>query len=469
VAGRIERLDVRATGEAVAAQQVVAAIYSADLMAAQQDLNVAERQAARLGGAPGDAARQSSDAMVAAARSRLDLLGMSRNEIDRVAKAGKPNRLAIVRSPAAGTVIERLAAEGAWVEAGGPLVRIADLSRVWVQLDAYERDLGRVAVGQKVRFTVEALPGEQFSGDITFIDPTVDRERRTARVRVAVDNADGRLRPGLAVQASIEGVALVQAPLVVPASAPLFTGRRSVVYVEINTSEGPAYEARVGRLGQRLAEGYPVIAGIEEGQRVVVHGAFVIDADLQLRGGESMMALADDREVDPATEPIPVKTDERKAFAPVIEAYLALQRALAADDLGLATTAARALADTASSLRFGENPLLHSAWTPLGERIATEAARVAAATSLESARGPFEPISHAIERVLVRVGNPLDRPVAVAFCPMARDGSGARWVQSEGDIDNAYYGAVMRKCGEIRALVPAEGLLLPQGGEGKSP
>ncbi len=458
--GRIDRLDVKSTGEVVREGQVVAAVYSAELYAAQQDLIVAVRQLARLEGATAFS-RESAEAAVEAARERLRLLGASAAEVRRVEGARAPSRLITIRAAADGTVIERVATEGGWVEAGGLLLRLADLSKVWVQLDAYERDLGKLAVGQRVSLAVLAFPGETFSGEITFIDPVLDPVRRTARVRVEVENPEGRLRPGMAAQASVEGAGLIAAPLVVPRTAPLFTGRRSLVYVVHDADSGPVYEARVVRLGTRMPEGYPVIAGLEEGEVVVERGAFVIDADLQLRGGESMMTLKDDRELDPALEPVAIEDAERRAFAPVVSEYLAVQRALAADDVGLAAASAKKLVGVAEGLTFPEQPTVEAAWSGVRREVVDTARKVAEATSLEAARGPFEPLSHAVERVLVRFGNPLDAPVGVAFCPMARDGSGARWLQSEGEVDNAYYGAVMRRCGEVRALVPPGGLLMP--------
>lgn len=458
--GRIDRLDVKATGEVVREGQAVAAVYSAELYAAQQDLIVAARQNARLDGASAFS-RESAEAALEAARERMRLLGASAAEVRRVEGAKGPSRLTTIRAASSGTVIERVATEGSWVEAGGPLLRLADLSKVWVQLDAYERDLGRLAIGQRVSLSVLSFPGEIFSGEITFIDPVLDPVRRTARVRVQVENPDGRLRPGMAAQGAVEGAGLIAAPLVVPDTAPLFTGRRSVVYVVHEEESGPVYEARVVRLGTRMPEGYPVIAGLEEGEVVVSRGAFVIDADLQLRGGESMMTLKDDRELDPALEPVILEDAERKAFGPVVSGYLAVQRALAADDVGLAVAAARELADVAGGLSFHEKPTVEAAWSAVRREIVTTARKVAEASSLEAARGPFEPLSHAVERLLVRFGNPLDAAVGVAFCPMAKDGGGARWLQAEGEVDNAYYGAVMRRCGEVRALVPPGGLLMP--------
>ncbi|MGB5545654.1 MAG: efflux RND transporter periplasmic adaptor subunit, partial [Polyangiales bacterium] len=204
-----------------------------------------------------------------------------------------------IRTPFGGTVIERLATQGSYVETGTGLYRVADLSTLWVQLDAYESDLSVLKAGQNVRLRVEALPGELFEGRVTFVDPVLDPKTRTARVRIEVKNQDRRLRPGMFVDASVQSRGAGdpgEAPVVIPATAPLFTGRRSVVYVELQDTDQPTYEARVVTLGSRMGDLYPVLTGLEEGERVVIHGAFAIDADLQIRGGDSMMNLPDDEE-----------------------------------------------------------------------------------------------------------------------------------------------------------------------------
>ena len=213
-------------------------------------------------------------------------------------RADKPSERVRIRTPFGGTVIERLATQGNYVQTGSGLYRVADLSTLWVQLDAYESDLPLLNPGQNVSLRVEALPGEVFKGRVTFVDPVLDPNTRTARVRIEVKNQDRRLLPGMFVEASVQshtsGQTAEESPLLIPATAPLFTGRRSIVYVELPEAEEPTYEARVVTLGPRMGDLYPVLSGLEEGERVVIHGAFAIDADLQIQGGESMMHLPDE-------------------------------------------------------------------------------------------------------------------------------------------------------------------------------
>jgi Cu(I)/Ag(I) efflux system membrane fusion protein len=295
IGGRIERLHVSTTGERVKRGQVIATLYSPEVYNSHQDLIQARQQLERLQSGATPSARRAAEAALDAARDRLRLIGMPRAELRSMERATKPSERVRIRTPFGGTVIERLATQGNYVKTGSGLYRVADLSRLWVQLDAYESDLPVLHSGQDVTLRVEALPGETFQGRVTFVDPVLDPKTRTARVRIEVNNQDRRLRPGMFVEATVQSAAggktTEATPLVIPATAPLFTGRRSVVYVEVNDQDTPTYEARDVTLGPRMGELYPVLSGLDEGDRVVVHGAFAIDADLQIRGGESMMNL----------------------------------------------------------------------------------------------------------------------------------------------------------------------------------
>lgn len=296
VGGRIERLHVGTTGERVKRGQVIASLYSPEVYSAHQDLIQARQQLERLRQSATPSARAAADAALQAARDRLRLLGVPERELATMEDAERPSERVPIRTPFGGTVIERLATQGNYVETGSGLYRVADLSRLWVQLDAYESDLPVLRNGQEVALRVKALPGETFAGRVTFVDPVLDPKTRTARVRIEVRNEGRRLRPGMFVEANVKTIAedADEEPLVVPATAPLFTGRRSLVYVEAPDSETPTYEARVVELGPKMGDFYPVVSGLREGERVVIHGAFALDADLQIRGGRSMMAHPDE-------------------------------------------------------------------------------------------------------------------------------------------------------------------------------
>ena len=460
--GRIDRLHVNVTGERVRAGQVIATLYSPEVFAAHQDLLVAKRQVERMAQSP-DSSRRAAAAALDAARERLRLLGVPDDELARMERQERPTRAVAIRTPFAGTVIERIATEGAYVSTGTPLYRLANLSTLWLQLDAYESDLSGVALEDSVRVMVDALPGEDFEGKVAFIDPTIDPRTRTARVRVVLDNAEGRLRPGMFAQATVAtgAVADGRSPLVVPATAPLFTGRRAILYVEVRDGDRTAYEARTVRLGPRLGDFYPVVAGLSEGERVVSRGAFALDADLQIRGGASMMTSPDDSAEGVWDAAIELSAGQRGQLAPIVTAYLAVQEALAADSLSEAKAGAERLIAAIATVSFERLREAAAAWAEVSAGLGQHGRHVKMATDLEGARSGFEGLSQEVEVLLRRFGNPLDTPLNVAFCPMAVGSEGASWVQRGTEIENSYFGASMRDCGEIQHQVPAGSFLSP--------
>ena len=279
--------------------------------------------------------------MVASAREKLRLLGLTVEQIDEVEQRGTAAEHVTIYAPQGGIVVGKLRQEGDRVRTGDRIYTVADLRQVWVQLDAYESDLQWLRFGQKVEFTTEAYPGERFKGRIAFIDPVLNESTRTVKVRVNVPNEDGRLKPEMFVSATVHsrvaaggrvldaelagkwispmhpeivkdgpgncdicGMPLVRAetlgyvtaepsdtakPLVIPVSAALLTGTRAIVYVQVPNAEEPTYEGREIVLGPRAGDYYLVKAGLEEGELVVTNGNFKLDSALQISAKPSMM------------------------------------------------------------------------------------------------------------------------------------------------------------------------------------
>jgi Cu(I)/Ag(I) efflux system membrane fusion protein len=210
-----------------------------------------------------------------------------------------------------------------------------------------------------------------------------------------------------------------------------------------------------------LGEVYAVVAGLAEGEPVVTRGAFALDADLQIRGGASMMTAGDDREEGVWDGVIALSPEKRKGLAPVVSSYLAVQVALADDDLARAKEAAGMLADAAQGVKLEQPHAAHAVWSGIAGELRGHARHVAMAGNLADARQGFEPLSEAVIQLLTRFGNPLDDPLQLAFCPMAFANKGALWVQQSAEIANAYFGASMLTCGEVRQEVVPGGFLKP--------
>lgn len=289
-AGRIDRLLIAKTGSTVRKGQPMAVIYSPELYSAQAELIQATKATYRLTSKSSSIIRKSVMNNISAAKEKLRLLGLSKEQIAAISKQKAPSKNLTVYAPQAGLVIRKDVVEGAYVKAGEPLYSIADLSAVWVVLEAYETDLSWIKIGDKVDFTADAFPGEQFSGRIVYIDPTVDQKTRTVAVRIEVTNTGKKLKPGMFVQASQKKEASGNdSSLVIPASAPLITGKRAIVYVQNPDKEG-VYEGREIVLGAKSNNTYIVKSGLEEGELVVSKGAFKLDSALQIMAKPSMMS-----------------------------------------------------------------------------------------------------------------------------------------------------------------------------------
>lgn len=345
VPGRLDRLFVDYSGVNVSKGDHLASLYSPDLLTAQEELLSTRARLSETAGEASAFLAESNRRAHESARGKLLLLGLTEAQVSELEERGTAEDHVLLTSPSSGVVIEKLLDEGAYVETGTHIYRIADLSQLWVRLDAYEQDLPWLRYGQRVALEVEALPGEPLDGRISYIDPVINERTRTAKVRVNIDNSDGRLKPGMFVRAIASarlgasgevlngslankwvgpmhpevirdapgecdkcGMDLVPAetlglvpptgdardPLIVPQSAVLVTGKRAVVYVEVPEAERPTYEGREIRLGPRAGDEYVVLSGLEEGEQVVVNGAFRIDSSMQIRAKPSMMSAPDD-------------------------------------------------------------------------------------------------------------------------------------------------------------------------------
>jgi Cu(I)/Ag(I) efflux system membrane fusion protein len=275
--GWVERLYANQTGMRVRAGQALLAVYSPQLAAAQQEYRLADAAARRL--ASGDSAGAASMARLRdAARARLRNWDISEAQLSRLGRESGTNNL-VLTSPADAVVIEKPVVQGARFEAGETILRLADLSTVWVIAKVPAAQAATLSVGQPARFESVTLPGETFTGEVAFVQPIVDASTRTVDVRIALPNRDGDLRPGLFGTALIEQPT-AQPALSIPRSALLDTGTRQLVLVE---SAAGRFSSREVKLGRRAGERVEVLDGLTAGESVVVAANFLIDAESNLQ------------------------------------------------------------------------------------------------------------------------------------------------------------------------------------------
>lgn len=278
VSGRIEHLNINFTGERVAEGQTIATIYSPELLSAQQELIEAKRLF------------DQQPALLEAARQKLRLWKLTNQQIEQIESSEEVSALIDISANTGGVVVEKLVNEGDYIEPGEKLFKIANLSQLWVLFDAFESDLPFLNVDDNLEFTLQALPGKSFSGRISFVDPILDATTRTAKVRVVVPNRGGELKPEMYATAELEAPLSrgSKEQIVVPKSAVMWTGKRSIVYVRQDT-EATAFMMREVELGASLGDSYVVVDGIVDGEEIATNGVFTIDASAQLAAKPSMM------------------------------------------------------------------------------------------------------------------------------------------------------------------------------------
>ena len=290
--GRVVQMHVDYTGDLVKKGQPMVSLYSPELLTAQAELIQAVKARKDLENSKLELVKKSAVRTEEASREKLRLLGLTKQQIEKVIRNGKPADNITLYAPQSGVVIKKNVNEGQYVKTGEPIYSIADLSTLWVILEAYESDLPWIELGQSVRFTTEAYPGKFFEGKVVYVDPVVNEKTRTVRVRLEVSNDDSSLKPGMLVRATQQKDGQprdkTDSPLVIPASAPLLTGKRAVVYVANPNKEG-AFEGREVILGAKAGNYYIVKNGLEENEKVVTNGNFKIDSAVQIVAKPSMM------------------------------------------------------------------------------------------------------------------------------------------------------------------------------------
>jgi len=452
VPGRVEKLYADYTGKVVAAGEPLVDLYSPELYVAQKELILAHKAAGQ-GDGGGALAMGVTTAMLEAAREKLKLWGLSAKQIEELELQDVPSITLTIPAPIGGTVFRKEVWQGVYVDIGTQLMQVADLSTVWVMLQAFESDMGWLAVGQDVHITTEAYPGVVLHGTIRFINPFVDAMKRTARVRVEVPNPDGLLRPDMFARGSVfsgvdeSGEALLvpeaahRQPLVVPESAVLRTGKRAVVYVKVPGAERPTYEGKTIVLGPKAADYFVVRSGLSEGEEVVSNGAFKIDSSLQIQAKESMMSL-------PSEDKTPVADIFLSSLGPVYQAYFMIWEALAADD---AAGARKSLADLATAAgKVDAAPLSAdraAEWKQTQKLLHHHDVSTA---DLPALRKAFETASQGVLALERRFGHPGKKVHYQMYCPMAFDNRGAFWLQDAQELSNPYFGPMMQRCGEAK-------------------
>ena len=450
--GRVEQMYVAYEGEYVKKGSNIALIYSPEVVTAQEELLEAIRF------------KDLNPGLVDAARRKLRLWKIPEAQIAEIEKTGKVKEELPVHADVGGTVLRKKVRQGDHVKEGQVLFDVADLGVVWVIFEVYERDLARIQKGNPMAFSVPSLPGKTFQGKVTFVDPVVDKQKGVAHIRLSIRNRKGLLKPGMYTEGRLLEAASVgqTSRLLVPKSAVLWTGKRSVVYVREPGREIPAFSLREVQLGERIAAGYEILSGLREGEKVVTQGAFVVDASAVLKGKSSMMQrkifVKGGSEAEVATaieawsleEVAEVSAEFMRGFTALVTVYMAVKDALVASDAqATAMAASRMVMQVSGVPEAGLSEAGRIAWGKVGAETRQAAGLISGTKVIAVQRTAFIRLSNAMAAGLQAFGAS-EAGIYLQHCPMANENQGADWLSRDYEIRNPYFGDAMLTCGSVK-------------------
>ncbi len=453
IPGRIEDLKVNFTGNYVNKGQVIASVYSPDLVTAQEELFEAQK------------IKDSQPQLFAAAKEKLKNWKLTDDQINQILASGKTLEIFDVLAEVSGYVTQKKVNTGDYVRRGEAIYEVADFSRVWVLFDVYESDLPWINKGDKVSYTIESLPGQSFKGTIDYLDPVINPKTRVAKARVVQSNKGLKLKPEMFVSGKIEAKLPQTDAVVVPKTAVMWTGKRSVVYVKSATDQGLYFNMREVDLGPALGESYVIEDGLQKGEEIAVNGTFSIDAAAQLAGKPSMMSpegskvstghnhgemdMAND-EQNVTIEAVEVDPEFVKQLTTFYKAYLKMNEAFIESDAIKVSAEAKntnkALAAIKMELLKGDT---HMAWMDQLNILKPSLQKIGNSTIIDEQRLEYAAFNLAFYKSLKMFG--LDNDTTYyQYCPMANSDQGAYWFSAEKEIRNPYFGDMMLSCGETR-------------------
>ncbi len=507
--GRLDEVFINFTGVRVTKGDPMVTIWSPTLIRSQVELFETMRS--------GD-----DPQVLRGAEEKLIQYGLTRDQIEEIKQKKKPILNVTLRAPINGIVTRKMAFLGQFVKEGQDMYIINDLSHVWIKLDAYETDLPWIRYGQNVTFTTPAVPGRKFTGRVLFIDPVLDMKTRSVKIRVEAENPDFTLKPGMFVSAELESevdsqgriiksewagkyicpvhprdvasdtpgicpeskVAMQPAsafgyaddpnpklPLTIPATAPLITGKRSIVYVEI-PGDKPTYQLREVVLGPRAKDKYVVYEGLSEGEKVVSRGNFKIDSAMQILAKTSMMSPKDPKAQTPKSDEevlrkIDVPSDFLTALNPVIQDYIDLKNAVTeADPDKTSEVAKRMSAKLQDISRTGLNERAVYTFSKLSEAMLMELKLIAVKHELDAQRTAFDTLSESFAKLMMTFRHTRPDPLFLFFCADNFDGRGAYWIDSIKETKNPY---AQDKDGNLNSCAELTETIEPISSEVKKP
>lgn len=443
IPGRIEQLFVSFTGETVTKGQKVARIYSPELVSAQQEL----LEAVQL--------KETNPYLVEAARNKLRYWKIGERTIQSIETKGNIQETFILYAAESGIVSHKNVSTGDYLKKGEVLFALDNLDKLWVFFDAYEEDLVHVKEGSNIVFSTPAVPNRKFNARITFINPVIDPTSRTISLRAEVNNALKLLKPEMLVWGQLQKKGKQQQALSIPKSAILWTGKRSVVYIKLPDHLTPTFQYKEVELGESIGDNYLVVSGINNGDEVVTHGSFAIDAAAQLNNQMSMINKnvlikgVNNSNLPDFSEAVSIEF--KTYLTTIVSIYIELKDAFVATNK---TKAKEVVGKLINNLSEFSKESINSQearmyWTNEQEHIHKHSEQIKMVSTIDKQRKQFEFLSKSLIKT-VKVFGLQDQTYYVQHCPMANNNKGADWLSQNPKILNPYFGDRMLSCGIVK-------------------
>ncbi len=455
ISGRIERLLINTTGEYVSKGQIVAFVYSPELISAQEELFEAQK------------VKSTNPELFEAVKEKLKNWKLTNKQIEAILETGKPSENFPILADINGVVTSKRVNVGDYIKTGASLFEIADLTKVWILFDVYESDMEWVNVGDEIEYSVQSIPSSKFKAKVSFIDPVINPKTRVAKARVVVNNKTG-LKPEMFVKGTLNNpINKSDVSIVIPKTAVMWTGEKSVVYVKTSEIGGINFMMREVDLGTSLGESYVVLDGLEEGEEIATHGTFSIDASAQLAGKPSMMNPeggvvmtghnhGGDNNMNTQTnhsKKVSISKEVKESLKPLFDSYLKLKEALVNDDFDKSIQEAKVfekeLGKVNMSIFKGE---AHNVWMKHSSEAKKAIYTLTKSNDIDNVRQYFVTLSEQMV-MIAKTFEPIEKTLYVQHCPMANQDNGADWLSTEQEIKNPYFGEAMLKCGEVKTTI----------------
>ncbi|MCT4583256.1 MAG: efflux RND transporter periplasmic adaptor subunit [Flavobacteriales bacterium] len=443
ISGRIEKLFISYTGEKVNKGQKIASIYSPKLITAQKELLEANK------------VKDANPKLYEATVNKLKFWKITEEQIESIITSKEVIESFNIYAGFSGVVLNKKVSVGDYLKEGDVLFDIQNLNQLWAIFDVYETDLGGIKTGNKISFNTPAIPNKIFTSSIVFIDPVINPATRTATIRTTINNQNQLLKPEMFLEGTINNTSSNNVSILVPKSAVLWTGERSVVYVKLPDLPTPSFEFREVTLGESNGTSYTILDGLNNGDEVVTNGAFVIDASAQLNNQSSMMnrsLLSNKSEGLPDyTSATPIEFKIQLEL--VLENYLSIKNALVNSNVKESSKNSKLLLQNLEKVDMklvkGES---HVFWMAQMKAITENTNGIIEATDISEQRNLFSSLSNTIISTTKSFGVEKDT-FYVQFCPMAGNDKGAYWLSKESKIKNPYFGDEMLTCGSVKETI----------------